>query len=421
MKEKLFEYVEKNKSELFRMLCEMVNINTENFGGSGNEKYLAEYLKGEYEKIGLDADLYSPDSVPNIKSHPDYLAGRNLEDRPNITVKVSGSAPKKSLMLAGHLDTVPIGDERLWTVPPVKGTIKDGKIYGRGANDDKHSLAIQLFLAKAFKELGVELKNNLYLSGYVDEEFGGGDGALACCVKYPCDFYINIDSDYMDIIHCGVGGQRLAIELKHPDPKDSCEDMIEAIYLVKKEIDKFGDRRKAEMSKDPYFKDTDVPRKALRYMNVVTGLNTNDRNRGVVDFAFYTDRPWETIKNEYDELFAAIDRAVAPLGIKIDNVIYRSRFFRYAAADKEHKCIKMLRGCAQKALGRDLKVCGMCLSDLNVFINNSNGNAISCGVCRGFADEGGAHQPNEYVICDELVEFTKLLVEFILEWDRSDD
>ena len=43
MKEKLFEYVEKNKSELFRMLCEMVNINTENFGGSGNEKYLAEY------------------------------------------------------------------------------------------------------------------------------------------------------------------------------------------------------------------------------------------------------------------------------------------------------------------------------------------------------------------------------------------
>ena len=159
MKEKLFEYVEKNKSELFRMLCEMVNINTENFGNQGNEKYLAEYLKGEYEKLGFDADLYSPDSVPNIKAHPDYLDGRNLEDRPNITVKLAGRNAKKSLMLAGHLDTVPIGDESIWTMPPTKGTVKNGRIYGRGANDDKHALAIELFLAKAFREV------KLYISG----------------------------------------------------------------------------------------------------------------------------------------------------------------------------------------------------------------------------------------------------------------
>ena len=417
MKQKIINYIEENKDQLFGILCDLVDINTENFGTSGNEKALTEHLQGKYTKLGLASDVYSPDSIPNIKEHPDYLSGRNLEDRPNITVKLAGSDPKKALMLAGHLDTMPVGDEKLWSVPPVKGTIKDGKIYGRGANDDKHSLAIQLFLAKAFKELGIELKNDLYLTGYVDEEFGGGDGALACCLKYPCDFYINIDSDYIDIIHCGAGGQRVAIELGHPELKDSCEDMIEAIYLAKKEIDKFGARRKAEMSKDPYFKETVVPGKALRYMNVVSGLNTNDRNRGIVDFAFYTDRPWETIKCEYDELFAAIDRAIAHLGIKINNVIYRSRFFRYAVTDKEHKCIKTLRNSAQKTLGRDLKVCGMSLSDLNIFINNSNGNAISCGVCRGFADEGGAHQPNEYVICDELVDLTKLIAEFIFDWD----
>lgn len=421
MKEKLFEYIENNKAELFLMLCEMININTENFGTSGNEKALAEHLQREYAKLGFEADVYSPDSISGIKDHPDYLAGRNLENRPNITVKLAGISPRKSLMLAGHLDTVPIGDLSLWTTEPTRAVIKDGKIYGRGANDDKHSLAIELFLAKAIKKLGITLKNDLYLSGYVDEEFGGGDGALACCVKYPCDFYINMDSEYMDIIHCGVGGQRLAIELKTPEPKDSCEDMIEAIYLAKKEIDKFGDRRKSEMAQNIYFKDTEIPRKALRYMNVATGLNTNDRNRGVVDFAFYTDRPWEIIKNEYDEFFAAIDRAIAHLGIKIDNVIYRSRFFRYAVADKEHKCIEMLRESAKNVLNKDLKVCGMCLSDLNVFINNSNGNAISCGVCRGFSDEGGAHQPDEYVICDELVDFTKLIAEFILEWDKNDD
>ena len=403
------------------MLCRLIDINTENSGNNGREKELSEYLAKEYAKLGLEADLYSPDSVPNIKAHPDYLEGRNLEDRPNITVKLAGKDSKKSLMLAGHLDTMPIGDESIWTMPPTKGTVKDGRIYGRGANDDKHALAIELFLAKAFRELGVKLNNDVYLSGYVDEEFGGGDGALACCLKYPSDFYINIDSDYMDIIHSGVGGQRLAIELRHPDPKDSCEDMIEAIYLTKKEIDEFGKRRKSEMSKNALYKDTEIPEKSLRYMNVATGLNTTDRNRGIVDFAFYTDRSKEEIKIELNELFESVSRAIEHLGIKLDNVIYRSRFFPFAAVDKGHKCIDLLKSCAKNALDRELLVKGMCLSDLNIFIKNSGGNAISCGACRGFADEGGAHQPDEYVLCDELVDLTKLMVEFIFEWDKSND
>ena len=265
------------------------------------------------------------------------------------------------------------------------------------------------------------ITDDIYLSGYVDEEFGGGDGALACCLKYPCDFYINIDSDYMDIIHSGVGGQRLAIELRHPDPKDSCEDMIEAIYLTKKEIDKFGAKRKAEMAKNAFYKDTEIPQKSLRYMNVASGLNTTDRNRAIVDFAFYTDRSKNEIELEFNELFENISCAIAHLGVKLDNVIYRSRFFPFAAADKSHKCIKLLQQCAKEALDREISIKGMCLSDLNIFIKNSNGNAISCGACRGFADEGGAHQPDEYVICDELVELTKLLVEFIFEWDKSND
>ena len=418
MKQKLLNYVEENKEHLFRILCDLIEINTENDGQSGREKELAEYMDREFSKLSVESEVYSPDDVPGLTSHPDYLSGRHLESRPNVTARLKGTASEKSLMLAGHIDTVPIGDESLWTVPPVKGTVKDGRIYGRGACDDKFALAIELFLAKAVRELGIEFKNDIYLSGYVDEEYGGGDGALACCVKYPCDFYINMDSDYMDIIHCGVGGQRLALNLVYPGPKDSCEDMIEAIYLTKKEIDKFGSRRKAEMAETEYFKDTPIPGTALRYMNVVTGLNTNDRNRGVVDFAFYTDRPWEQIKAEYDELFESVNKALEPMGISIDTVTYRSRFFRYAVTNKDHECIRLIQKASKGLLGHEQKVCGMCLSDLNIFINNSGGNAVSCAVCRDFSVEGGCHLPDEYVVCDELVDFTKLIVEFIYEWDK---
>jgi acetylornithine deacetylase/succinyl-diaminopimelate desuccinylase-like protein len=296
--------------------------------------------------------------------------------------------------------------------------VKDGWIFGRGANDDKAALAVELFLAKAFRELGITLKNDIVLGGYVDEEFGGGNGALALCLKHRADFAINIDSDYMDVIHCGVGGQRLAIVLRHPEPQDNCGIVMEGLYLAKREIDKFGARRCAELAENPYFAGTPIPKKALRYMNIVSGTKTNDRHLGTLDFAFYTDRDTDTIKAELDELLARIRERIAPLGLVLDEVILRSRLFRYAATDKGHPEIARLQKHIREVAKKEPAVCGMCLSDLNIFINNLNGNAVSCGVCLGFADEGGAHQPDERVSCAELVDLTKTISSFIWEWDK---
>ena len=80
-------------------------------------------------------------------------------------------------MLAAHLDTMPIGNSDLWTVDATEGIIKDGKVWGRGACDDKYALATWFFIAKAMQELGIQPENDIYLTGYVDEEYGGGDAA----------------------------------------------------------------------------------------------------------------------------------------------------------------------------------------------------------------------------------------------------
>ncbi len=418
MKEKLLRYIEGHKDELFAMLRDMIDIDTQNDGKSGDETPLAEYLQARYKEMGVPAEVYSPDDVPGILQHPDYLAGRNLQGRCNVSAILHGSAPTKSLLLAGHLDTVPVGDVSLWTVPAVKGTVKDGWIYGRGANDDKFALAVELFLAKAFAELGITLKNNVYLGGYVDEEYGGGNGALALCLKHRADFAINMDSDYMDIIHCGVGGQRLAILLRHPEPQDNCGAVMEGLYLAKREIDKFGARRRAELAENPYFAGTPIPKKALRYMNIISGTQTNDRHLGTLDFAFYTDRASDVIRAELEELYACIRAAITPLGLLLDEVIPRGRLFRYAAADKKHPEILRLQKQIREVAKKEASVCGMCLSDLNIFINNLDGNAVSCGVCLDFSDKGGAHQPDERVNCADLVAFTKTIASFIWEWDN---
>ena len=418
MKEKLLQYIEEHKDELFSMLLDMLAINTENDGKRSDETPLAEYLQARYKEMGVPAEVYSPDDVPGILQHPDYLAGRNLQGRCNVSATLRGSAPRKTLMLAGHLDTMPVGDVSLWTVPPVKGTMKDGFIFGRGANDDKFALAVELFLAKAFRELGITLKNDIALGGYVDEEFGGGNGALALCLKHKADFAINMDSDYMDVVHCGVGGQRLAIVLRHPEPQDNCGIVMEGLYLAKQEIDAFGARRRAELANNEYVADTWTPQGALRYMNIISGTQTNDRHLGTLDFAFYTDRDMDTIKAELDELLTRIRERIAPLGLVLDEVIRRSRLFRYAATDKQHPEILRLQKHIREVAKKEPAVCGMGLSDLNIFINNLDGNAVSCGVCLGFADEGGAHQPNERVNCAELVDLTKTIASFIWEWDN---
>ena len=78
-----------------------------------------------------------------------------------------------ALAVLCHLDVVPVGDG--WTMDPFCGTIADGKLYGRGACDDKGPAAAALYAMKAVKELGIPLKRRVRLILGVDEETGSAD------------------------------------------------------------------------------------------------------------------------------------------------------------------------------------------------------------------------------------------------------
>lgn len=322
-------------------------------------------------------------------------------------------------MLAGHLDTVPIGDLSRWTVPPTEGLIRDGKIWGRGACDDKYALAAWLFLAKAFKDLGIELENNLYLTGYVDEEFGGGNGALASVVKYPCDLYLNLDCKKFQIWHCASGGQQLEITIKHKKVQDSCQKVIEGLYTAKEKLLEFGGRRRNELNENPFYNGTIIPDTSLRILRFVCGLGGNDMDVGRIRFVYYTDKTSAEIKKEYNDLFDNINEALAPLDMEIDEVIYDSRLFRYGFIAPDDENIRLLQQAGKKASGREIPACGSCLSDLSLFLANTDAPSFAFGIGRDFDEYGGAHQPDEYLECDDLIEFVKIIAQFVLDWDKS--
>ena len=65
------------------------------------------------------------------------------------------------LGILGHIDVVPEGDG--WSVPPYSATIKDGKILGRGALDDKGPSLTALFAMKAIKDAKIPLNMRVRL------------------------------------------------------------------------------------------------------------------------------------------------------------------------------------------------------------------------------------------------------------------
>lgn len=415
----LLQYIDDHQQRLFALLQGMIAIPTENDGITGNETPLAEHMQRLFSQTSVESTLYCPKDLPEAVNHPNYHHGRTMDGRCNITACLPGTQGSRSLMLAAHLDTVPAGDENLWTVLPFAGIASNGRIYGRGANDDKHALAIMVFLAEALQTLGIKLKNNLYFTGYVDEEFGGGNGALAACLWQKCDFYLNMDCQDMQIWNCATGGQRLAICLQHPHPQNSCEKILDGLFLSKARIDAFGQRRKAELAANSLYQDSVIPSEALRYMAIGSGLNTNDKHKGVIDFAFYTDRSQEEIQKELTELFDRIREDIAPLGLELEKVIYRSRFFPYGFTPGSHPEILRIQRTCRRAVDREAPVTPSCLSDLSLFLVCAPGKAVSFGGGRAFNVPGGAHLPDEYIECDQLVAITKAIAEYILDWDES--
>ena len=83
-----------------------------------------------------------------------------------------GDAEEKIAVL-GHLDVVPVGDG--WTKPPFDGLVENGRIYGRGTNDDKGPSLAALYAMKAIRDAGIPLKKGIRLILGCDEESGWED------------------------------------------------------------------------------------------------------------------------------------------------------------------------------------------------------------------------------------------------------
>ncbi len=100
--------------------------------------------------------------------------------RISIMVKFPGTADKgKTLWFMAHLDTVAPGDLSNWDTDPFKPTLKDGKIYGLGVEDNGQAVICLLEACMMMREMKLQTKSNVGFVFASDEETGSQYGLHA--------------------------------------------------------------------------------------------------------------------------------------------------------------------------------------------------------------------------------------------------
>ncbi len=414
-KSKLMCLIEDKKDELFCLLSELIKINSENFVTYGNEEKCARYIYQYCESLGLDNDIFSPMDIDGFDKHPDYIQGKDLKNRYNVVARYKGIEDKDELMIMAHTDTVRIGDVSDWKSAPLSGEIRDGKIFGRGACDDKYAIATALFIMKLLKENGFMPKRNLVFGAYCDEEYGGSHGALSTVLKYPTERIVSMDGRENQIWHCGSGGGEMKYLFHVKETVDSAKTAAMAIPVVLEVIEKFAKKRSEELKKNRFYKGTIIPKTSLRYMGIKAGDAGADLGKGEVYFVFYTDKTKEEIYSEFTELDKELKERLLPLGIIGDGFVPATRFFHYVFCEPDSEDVMLMVEASKEAIGKEPIVCGSCLSDLSVISKYGSKRTFGFGAGRDFSKEGGAHQPNEYIECDKLLEYTKTIASYILK------
>ncbi len=132
--------------------------------------------QGEYKKCAALMQWLSAQGFSAIERFeaPDSRVESGV--RPSIVVTIPGASDDYALWIMAHLDVVAPGDASLWHSDPWTVVEKDGKLIGRGVEDNQQGLVSAVFAALAFVKNGVTPSHTVKLLFMADEEVGSAYG-----------------------------------------------------------------------------------------------------------------------------------------------------------------------------------------------------------------------------------------------------
>jgi acetylornithine deacetylase len=410
------------KHLLIDTLSELVQTPSENLPPLGNEKACQLRIAQWLREIEIEPDVYELADVPELSRHAEYWPGRNYANRPNVNGVLKGVGGGRSLILSGHIDTVPADTPTQWKYSPFGAVIEDGRLFGRGAWDMKAGVAMNLAALRALSRAGFVLAGDVIFESVVDEEFGGVNGTLAGRLRgYNADAAIIGEPTSLRICPAQRGGRTLHITL-HGDGgilagKQTSGRAVDQLTYVLGRLPELKERRTRRVGVHPYYTNSAEPF-AVWVTNIATGkwgwtqpITVPEVCKVELYWQAMPDETCEEVEGEFLDWWREMTEARPDLFGAKPVIEWPMRFLPGCATPPDAPLVTEFAAVAAN-LNMTATIEGLdAPSDMYVFPRCFDTPAIMWG-----PSGSGAHQANEYVEVDSLVAATRALAHFVCGW-----
>lgn len=415
-------YVKRHADRLIEIVRDLVRIPSENTPPDGAEGDCQKYVASFLHDLGWDPSVYLLDDVPGLREHPVFSGGRHYNNRPNLGARCKGAGNGRSLLLSGHIDTVPRGSLP-WTRDPFGGAVEGNRLFGRGANDMKGGVATNLFVVEALRRLNITLAGNLLFETVIDEEFGGANGTLAGrLMGFNADAAIISEPSFLRVCPGQRGGRTAHVVLEAAggilSEGSFPAGVIEQLTFLLNQLRRFGDQRRNGVTTHELYQDQKdpVPVSVTKIITSPWGtrepITVPEQCKIEIYWQAMPGETLEDIDREFLDWLSSLAFLPGSPFSETPKVRFPIRWLPGSGISKAEPIVTELAACATRTLGKKPPVAGIegpC--DMFVFHQVMNTPAVLWGG-RG----GNTHAADEYVELDSLVDAAKTLLVFVCQW-----
>jgi acetylornithine deacetylase/succinyl-diaminopimelate desuccinylase-like protein len=155
--DQILKFIDSNKKRYLSELTDYISI--------PSISTLATHKKEVAKCAKFVADHIKAIGIKKVKIH-------KTKGHPIVTGEWMGAPGKPTVLIYGHYDVQPVDPLELWKTDPFKAEIKDGKIWGRGANDNKGQNFVHIKAVEAYLKTEGKLPVNVKFIFEGEEEIG---------------------------------------------------------------------------------------------------------------------------------------------------------------------------------------------------------------------------------------------------------
>jgi acetylornithine deacetylase len=391
---------------MLQYLCELVAIPSL----SGQETAAQRHVARQMERYGLAVDVWDLDFA-RLRQHPAFSAEFERKHGLGVVGLMGEEDGGRSLILNGHIDVVPTGDEANWHYPPWQGTMAEGRVYGRGTADMKGGLCCAIFAARALRDAGVRLKGRLLIQSVIGEEDGGA-GTLAAVLRgYRADGAVVVEPTELMVAPAQAGALNFRVTVPGRSAHGSMRE--EGISAIEKFIPIYQALMILEQERNRRMRDPLYARYRLPHAICVGTVRAGDWASSVPESLTFEGRYGVAVGEDVGDARRCFEEAITRaaqadpwLRDHPPQVEWWGGQFAPASIPTEDPLVETLSSAYCDISGTAARVAGMTYgADMRLLI----GEGHTPTVLFGPGDVRQAHRPDEFVPVADLITAVRTL------------